>query len=380
MNPWPWIQANWPSFLKGLVLLGIGVGGAVLLMRWSEPAADLSVVSEWNQAIGKLGIEPVFPPEEDIYVGDVFAVITVDRRRPSHEDAAKSRFAREYKPLLVRAIKVHSEPMIDLLTQLYDDAPLFPPTKKRPASESDIWEIDAKQEGIFTKASKRGYLALAAFPGFTIRLDRAAAGGIAAWGAFLSGSRRDTDSMELRIPFAETYGVPSIVASSILDRLCETKLGNVCSDEGLRRHLTYVAGPIDDIAEDPESKTLRYLVDVELIFVNRVYIARSIEQRRGSGSWRSIGGNYGAGSPSENMNKQPSDPGKPNAIANIEIKPPSDKNPAAVVQQDYREDASLELKQTFQRPVVFGYRAVKKSFSYQLDKLNSAPKPGSEAP
>lgn len=52
---------------------------------------DLSVVSEWNQAIGKLGIEPVFPPEEDTYVGDVFAVITVDRRRPSHEDAAKSR-------------------------------------------------------------------------------------------------------------------------------------------------------------------------------------------------------------------------------------------------------------------------------------------------
>jgi len=137
MNPWLWIQANWPSLLKGLALLGMGVGGAVLLMRSSEPAADLSVVSEWNQAIGKLGIEPVFPPEEDIYVGDVFAVITVDRRRPSHEDAARSRFAREYKPLLVRAIKVHSEPMIDLLTQLYDDAPLFPPTKKIVGTHRD---------------------------------------------------------------------------------------------------------------------------------------------------------------------------------------------------------------------------------------------------
>ena len=33
-------------------------------------------------------------------------------------------------------------------------------------------------------------------------------------------------------------------------------------------------------------------------------------------------------------------------------------------------DSHFELKQTFQRPIVIGYRAVRRSFPYDLDRLN----------
>ena len=68
----------------------LGIGAAAIAVAafayqfiWKAPEPDKNVVAEWNDVILRLGIEPVFPPEEDIYVGDVFAVITVDRRPAS---------------------------------------------------------------------------------------------------------------------------------------------------------------------------------------------------------------------------------------------------------------------------------------------------------
>ncbi len=46
----------------------------------------LSVAKQWNEAIQKLGFEPVYPPVEDIQVGDVFAMITDDEASDSAAD------------------------------------------------------------------------------------------------------------------------------------------------------------------------------------------------------------------------------------------------------------------------------------------------------
>jgi hypothetical protein len=33
------------------------------------------IASSWNASISRLGISPIFPPQEDFYVGDIWAVI-----------------------------------------------------------------------------------------------------------------------------------------------------------------------------------------------------------------------------------------------------------------------------------------------------------------
>ena len=361
-----WIRNNWLLIVSSASFLAIGIVGALLVARIAGPQSELNVVHEWNQAISKLGIEPVFPPEEDIYVGDVFAVITADRRNTSDDQRSTTSSDRRYNPLLTRAIKVHSEPMFDLLAEVYKGAPLFPSTKKKPATDGEAWEIEEKKGGIFSKSEHRGYLALAAFPGFSIKVKTSASSNVGWLESAFSGSAEDNNSVELRIPFAETYGVTSVVGSAILDRLCETKLGEICSDAGLRRHLSHVAGRIDQRAIDPTTNTLRYLVDVELAFVNRVYIARSIEQRRATGSWNTIGASYRA-------NSTAATPPIPPSPANSTPIPAPSNDGTATANHDYRADASLELKQVFQRPVVFGYRAIKKQFAV-IEPLSSAPK------
>ena len=37
---------------------------------------DKGAVAAWNEAVSLLNIEPIYPPQEDVYVGDIYAVVT----------------------------------------------------------------------------------------------------------------------------------------------------------------------------------------------------------------------------------------------------------------------------------------------------------------
>ena len=186
----------------------------VMSLIWTSEPTDKGVIAEWNETIGRLGIEPVFPPEEDIYVGDLFAVITADKR-PNSKDTRR-------QPLLNRAIKLTHIKMSDDLETYYQALPLFSETAKRPSSPEEPWVETPKPGGVFVGTRTRELLAITAFPGFAIRHGRTAAGGLSAWSAGLFGaSQQDSDIIEVKIPFAETYGVPSLVASAKLADYCE---------------------------------------------------------------------------------------------------------------------------------------------------------------
>src|ERR1043165_7793107 len=60
--------------------------------RIADPEAE-DVAVAWNRSIARLGILPVFPPEEDFHVGDVWAVI----------NEAKGG---ELKPLLGKSVRL----------------------------------------------------------------------------------------------------------------------------------------------------------------------------------------------------------------------------------------------------------------------------------
>jgi hypothetical protein len=365
-----------------LVIIGVIVLSSVS----ADAPEDRGVVAEWNDTIARLGIDPVFPPEEDIYVGDLFAVITADRRAGSRGTA---------EPLLNRATKLDHIDMTAELIQVYENLPIFPDTEKRPEASHDPWPQKRNPDGLFATHPARGLLGIAAFPGFTIRHSRAASGGFSAWGfSLFGGSRQDNDLLEVRIPFAETYGVPSALAVGRLARYCDSAFTrDICTDITLRKHLSYVTPVVFLKATDEKTGRPHYLVDVEIALVNRVYLTRSIEQTRrlGRSSAAMVQALSEAATRLKMASSAPSTPksetqstAQTGADAPARTTLPDPSAPSQKQTQDILDrldaavpggllslvtasDSQFELKQTFQRPVVIGYRAVRNSFSDALD-------------
>src|SRR5689334_10928473 len=67
-----WLGKNLMTAATMLVMLGIGV----LALRPSlpDPTGD-DVAKAWNDSIARLGIQPVYPPEEDLVVGDIWVSV-----------------------------------------------------------------------------------------------------------------------------------------------------------------------------------------------------------------------------------------------------------------------------------------------------------------
>lgn len=355
--------------MAGLVVLGIAAA-FVMPAVWRSQPADRGVVAEWNETISRLGIDPVFPPEEDIYVGDVFAVITGDTR-----PGTKTRD----EPLLNRAIKLTHIDMTKELDQQYAALPVFPETEKRPANGSDPWlqKQAATPPGLFGNPSGRSILAIAAFPGFTIKNERGAAGGLSSFGAGLFGAaRRDSDVIEVKIPFAETYGLPTLVAAGRLAAFCADPFTKgVCTDEVLRRNLSYVNPAVLSKESDPATGRPRYRLNVEIALVNRVYLTRSIEQTRRLGQGNSAAVEaLGRASPVSKPDETLPNPQGPQPSAEKrtdETVARLDRSaPGATVSVTSGSDREYSLNQTFQRPIVIGYRAVRAAFPDNLDTLD----------
>jgi hypothetical protein len=194
---------RWILSTLGVVLVALGAF-ALWDFGWRNSPDGRGVVTQWNDTIANLGIEPVFPPEEDIYVGDLFAVISADKR--------PGKGPRD-QPLLNRAVKIEHIDMLAELIETYNELPIFPDTDKPPKAIQDPWLQKANPNGVFAMHGPRGLLTIAAFPGFTIRHERVASGGLTGLGfGLFGGSQQDSDTVELKIPFAETYGVPSALA------------------------------------------------------------------------------------------------------------------------------------------------------------------------
>src|SRR5947209_3303894 len=56
-------------FLSGIIILKIGTEPPP-----NNPSEDISAT--WNATVHRLGIEPVYPPQEDMAVGDIYLLMT----------------------------------------------------------------------------------------------------------------------------------------------------------------------------------------------------------------------------------------------------------------------------------------------------------------
>ncbi|MFN0066659.1 MAG: hypothetical protein ACKVYV_03385, partial [Limisphaerales bacterium] len=209
---------------------------AVLALAAPLPAAaggkfkPGTVYREWTGRLAELGMLPVFPPREDIVVGDVYLL-------PMHP--MDSSLAGSVGGLGLSGIRISylnlegsGEPLPQRLLKYYTQRPTFPDT---PAGEGVVGvprlpagTNDGRANIYEALAPTR--LKQVAFPEFSVTSIReASAAAMVPIEAVLASASFDyskVDSVTLRIPRAESYGLSS---EKLLKEFFEKSFGE-CQD------------------------------------------------------------------------------------------------------------------------------------------------------
>lgn len=334
---------------------------AFVLVRWAGTGEQpkLSVAKQWNEAIEKLGFEPVYPPVEDIQVGDVFAMISDDEATDSATD----------EPFAGRSIKLLHLDMTREIEEAYRLVYQFPATNARPDHDGQIWPQTASADSLFKPPAARTSLPLVLFPRFTITNVKRASGNASAMSQLFNGAfgadANSAGTVEVRFSATETYGVPAVPAELRLLDFCEDEeTKEFCTQRGARKQLAMLIGKrIHDKVKDRKTAVERPRFSVELALVNRVFLARSIQTSIGEdgGTRGNVGVNQQAVLPSAAAQAAPAGaggdgkplpPAPPQAGAN--------DAPGGALAFERRATSNVLLPDTLlPRPVVVGFKSVR---------------------
>jgi hypothetical protein len=247
--------------LSGVLAAGVLVLAAAVAARDVQQVQDPQhVANEWREAMNALGINSVFPPTEDLHVGDIYAV---DDGLP---DDISSK-----KPLGRTMVIGHAAGTEALLKRTYQGIPRFPPSPKAYDGVSPV-----ESEGhLFDAGGDLKALPIVAFPGVTVSTANATMANalIPRLRGLLGAQRSASQSMHVRIPQAETYGIYAADAADLLESFCHPSpnapIRDICTDDGLRAVLS--SRDPDILATGPK----RHHVSLQLIY--RVYLTRAID-------------------------------------------------------------------------------------------------------
>jgi hypothetical protein len=163
-----------------------------------QPNYGDDIASAWREGIGRLGLTAVFPPEEDFYVGDIFAVVADEDKKSN---------------LLGRAARIGRLDLTEAILKAGTGRPVFPDTAELANGQHFRHQ---PEEALSTGDTSWITLSLVSFPGIRIRTKRntTSALSLAYFGA---NAGRDFETVEeISIPVAETYGTdPSEALDSL---------------------------------------------------------------------------------------------------------------------------------------------------------------------
>lgn len=336
VRPWSW------QILTAVLVMAFVVAVVRPFEKIKDPDSE-DVALAWNKSIARLGISPVFPPEEDLHVGDVWAVIAEAKGSES--------------PILGRAVRIDRLDLRDLIKNASKERPVFAETmqasKELPYRKQDRKEVPRPEQddGLIT-------LTLAAFPGITITHRAKASGSLGSVFGGLGAARDDQQLEEIRIPTAETYGVMANDALLKLLMWCNdehTKLR--CSDKYVRNVVSYAITPkVLDVSEG------QYNASLQLHLVTRVFLTREIVQRRHRidtrGGAVQVSKETGAGDTSPGANPPETGDAALDALQKNVNTSAATRSSSGAASTFRGDDTEVTINQVFQRPLVFGYRSV----------------------
>ncbi|WP_439597199.1 hypothetical protein [Falsiroseomonas sp.] len=301
-----------PSILRRLGLTAAVLTAVMLLLEASAPAREpeLDAAEAWNLQISKLGITPVYPPTEDLHVGDVWALLI---------PPALSRAAVSQEPLLTRAIRLgHSDQREAILASAHRRPVFAEVATENPALRTPRLEHSDLPE------SQRIPLALVGFPSVSRTLHAERSGRLSTLIGTLSGSASRSVVEEISVPEAHGYGIEPLAAATALQAWCRTRPG-LCQEGTIRTLLSFALGRE---MVTPEAR-------VELLMVSYVFATRHIR-----------------------LTRHRSDDGQ----ADLETNPDQVAGNQAKMKVIRASSSGVEAQNVFPRPVVIGFRSVTFAF------------------
>lgn len=247
------VVANYRAIFLGLLLLLTGLFVLYVIRLDQPPLPPLNVSDVWIESMDRLGISGVYPPREDLYVGDVWAAIT---KAPN-----EGKFDSD---VVLRATRIGH---IDLKDQI---------------------EIVCAYAGGTcngsTPVSDESAHRIVGFPAFTIQHAQADSSAPTLGPISISLSRGKSDYDEMNIPSAFSYGADSAeVAIAIINFCSNSKTAIRCKAEYVRRILSLA---VTHDARVESGQKADY--GIQLRVISRVYLTKLIEHKR------TLGGDVGA--------------------------------------------------------------------------------------
>jgi hypothetical protein len=336
----------WVAIALAVVLVAAGIVG-IYWAYGSSPEA-LTVEEEWDAAITELGVEPVYPPEEDVEVGDVFAIVTYD---------AKPQFGVIKSALANHAVRLWRLHLSHEIDDNYRDTYVFPVIASRTAEE----QAAAASQPIFTLVDHRNDLPIVTFPRFHINMSKGAKfGGSASTLGALGAEGNSNAEMEVSITKTQTYGIPALVAQNALYNFCLTIFSAACTDTAARTALSIRIGR--DVwgcsVVDKVSQKKEFRMKVEVGLINRVFLTSAIETRLIQA--RGLSGEATSETHTPTLSSPP-------ATARTAAALPKSRNASAPDAALTASDSATESSQfavlfdgkPLDRPVVFGFESVR---------------------
>ncbi|MQB09412.1 hypothetical protein DXT96_05985 [Agrobacterium sp. ICMP 6402] len=282
---WWWVKPH--AARASLLTAGIVVGAAGLFFLMGETdVTDDYLPKRWNESIRRLGIEPVYPPQEDIYVGDIIAeVVDSGHRFKSLPTDLES------ESFIGRYVKITQIPNLRGYLGVKSEAPYFGDStwledKKTLTVSQPRMEVasDGTTSGLQVKD--------ALFPVIKIERKEGMAGVLR--NVAFGGARADVEEIELQN--VQTYSINPFHAQNALMAFCgddDTKV--YCADEYLREKLSYILSR--DILRTAETQDCgpRYIYDIRLLVVRQAFLTRGVKVTNGRGrsTFLDAGGNKG---------------------------------------------------------------------------------------
>ncbi len=331
------------------------------LLVWHEYAQDpqVDVARTWNDSIERLGIRPLFPPQEDFHVGDVFAVLKV-----SDADALSS-LTPTQRALVNKSIRIgYSDPSADI-DKIAAARPGYARRVVSPAMAAGPGTTQVAgppDDGMILSAGNGRAIALRAmlFPGIVMDVHQGLS-----FPRLLSRitGQADRSRVELiTIDKPRTYGIDPEYAAAHLWRFCKFGQAGValqCSEQHLRYLLSLQYGP-DACARTSSG---RHLFEVQIALVSRIYVSQNINV--GIGSQRAITLRDNGGQPSPPSTPQQSAGAAAAAEQNAPAAGPTSTPVAGGPARSAAGEAALHdgrrilIAQSgpLEKPIAFGFQA-----------------------
>jgi hypothetical protein len=359
---------------NGAIAVGVGVllvGGYFLInyLAFGAPsiAAKGSVEENWNSTIASLGVVPIFPPEEDLVVGDVLALIVRDDD-PDPEITRTNAYL-DQKSFVTRTVKLAHIDVIQELVKAYGPLPIFPASGEPPLRKAVARNFE---DGVLQSNLPR-----AAFPKLRIQGVDSAVGGLAGAVGTATYGASNQELAEFELSDVKAYGLPSVRALEMLDAYCtavQTK--HVCLEATARKHLSRVVGDRIHRRYLAKNGDLEHAIKIEVVMVYRVYLTSAIRDLRRASRARSgfLRGLWPFGSSSDEPATRPAELVTASTAANTEQIETLKKRIADVEGQlvklrnggtvsfDSFHGSESSLEGKFDRPVAIAYRSVKFEF------------------